>query len=123
LIYLIDLWEELNMPLDLPAIVIKDNAAVIQLATEECAMMKRCKLFLKDINYVRQYVDSLIKIKKIAGEENASDLMSKILRGAQFDDDRKLGKLLGTTRPFPSGREDEDDDDRKRRIRTENNIT
>jgi hypothetical protein len=30
---------------------------------------------------------------------------------------------LGTTRPFPSGREDEDDDDRKRGTRNENNIT
>jgi hypothetical protein len=99
--YLIDLYQELKMPLDLTAIVMEDNAAGIQLATEECAMMKRCKHFLKDINYFRQYVDSLIKIKKIAGEENVSDLMSKILRGAQNDDDRKLGKLLGTTRPFP----------------------
>jgi hypothetical protein len=41
--------------------------------------------------------------------------MSKILGGAQFDDDRKLDKLLGTTRLFPSGREDEKDDDHKRR--------
>ena len=103
------------MPLDLPAIVMEDNAAVVQLATEECAMMKRCKHFLKDINYVRQYVDALIKIKKIAGKDNSSDLMSKILRGAQFHDERKLGKLLGTTRPFPSGKKDENDDDRKRK--------
>jgi hypothetical protein len=40
--------------------------------------------------------------------------MLKILLGVQFDDDRKLGKLLETTRPFPSGREKEKDDDRKR---------
>jgi hypothetical protein len=46
LIYLIDLCQELKMPLDLPAIVMEDNAAVIQIATEECAMMKRCKQYV-----------------------------------------------------------------------------
>jgi hypothetical protein len=124
LIYLIDLCQELKMPLNLPNIVMEDNAALIQLATEECAMIKGYKHFLKDINYVRQYVDNLIIIKKIEGEENVADLMSKILRGSQLDDDCKLGKLLGTTRPLQSEKEYEEDDDHNKRkgTRTANNI-
>jgi hypothetical protein len=101
------------MPFDLPAIVMEENAAVIQLATEECAMMKRCKHFLNCINFVRQYMDNLITINKIATDKNSADLMSNILRGVEFDNPVKIGKLLGATRPFPSGRENEKDQDPK----------
>lgn len=64
----------------------EDNAAVITVATEESAMMKRCKHFLMVVNFVKQYVlQHYIEIRKIHGPDNTSDMLTKPLVGAGYD--------------------------------------
>jgi hypothetical protein len=107
LIILINLCYELKMLLDLPAIVMEDNAAVMHYndmednaavmswKTEECAIMKRCKHFLKDNNFVSFSASPssfLRMIAKIALTEG-SLLESKCL-SCQRNAVRNLCKLL-----------------------------
>jgi hypothetical protein len=106
LLYIIYMCKELKMPLDLPSIVMEDNSAVIQIATQECFMMKRCKHYLKDINILREHVDSkIIDIRKIPSDKNRADNMTKKNRGINFTgkNNEKIDMLTGYKRPFPSG--------------------
>lgn len=85
ILYLLDLCKELAVPLELPAVIMEDNAAVIAVATEESAMMKRCKHFLMVVNFVRQYVTKeLLDIRWIDGTDNTSDLLTKPLMGSPY---------------------------------------
>jgi hypothetical protein len=117
LLYIIYMCKELKMPLHLPSIVMEDNSAVVQIATEECSVMKRCKHFLRDINILREHGDAgVIEIRKIPGEKNSADNMSKRNRGINFTgkNNEKIDKLTGYKRPFPSGEpEDYIDEDVK----------
>jgi hypothetical protein len=102
IIYIIELLNQINIPLNLPAIIMEDNSAVITMATEECAMLKKCKHFLMIINYVKDiYNMKLIIIHKIMSMKNASDLLTKKLRGSEFTGYKK-DKMLGISRPFPN---------------------
>ena len=94
LLFLIYICYELQIELELPALIFEDNSAVITVTTEENAYMKKCKHFIMVINYVREQVDlGIIKIDKILGTENTADLLTKKLRDGTFRD--KASKLLG----------------------------
>ena len=78
IIYVLSVCLELSINLIMPAIIMEDNSAVITVTTDESAYMKKCKLFLMLINYVREQVDlGLIKILKISGTQNMSDVLTK----------------------------------------------
>ena len=70
---------ELIINLVMPAIIMEDNSAVITVTSDESAyMMKKCKHFLMLINYIREQVDlGIIKILKIPGTQNMSDVLTK----------------------------------------------
>jgi hypothetical protein len=88
------LCEELKVRLRLPSIIMEDNSATVQLAQEEASYLKKCKHFLMLIHYIKeQVISGLISIKKIRGDKNAADLLTKRLRGSDFQ--TKARQILG----------------------------
>ena len=78
ILYVLYICSELQLQLTLPAIIMEDNSAVITVTTAESAYAKKCKHFLMLINYIREQVDlGIIKILKIPGQNNMSDLLTK----------------------------------------------
>ena len=79
LLFLFSLCLDLQLDLQLPAISMEDNSAVITITTEDDqAYLKKCKHFLMVINYIQEQVDlGMIAIQKIAGEDNMDDLHTK----------------------------------------------
>ena len=98
LMFLIYLCHELEVELELPALIFEDNSAVVTVTTEENAYAKKCKHFLMVINYVREQINlGLIKIQKIEGDKNNADLLTKKLRDGTFLP--KKNALLGKSNP------------------------
>jgi len=78
ILYVLYICSELQLQLTLPAIIMEDNSAVITVTTAESAYAKKCKHFLMLINYIREQVDlGIIKILKIPGQNNMSDVLTK----------------------------------------------
>ena len=78
IIYILSICSELQLQLALPAIIMEDNSAVITVTTDESAYAKKCKHFFMLINYVREQVDlGIIKVLKIPGQNNMSDVLTK----------------------------------------------
>ena len=79
ILYVLYICSELQLQLTLPAIIMEDNSAVI--TTDELAYAKKCKYFLmliKQLCYVREQVDlGIIKILKIPGQDNMSDVLTR----------------------------------------------
>jgi hypothetical protein len=94
IMYVITLCDELNRPIELPAVVFEDNQPAIDLSESLNARVKKCKHFLMLVNYIREQVTSgLIEIHKIPTEDNIADLLTKPLLGASFE--TKANHLLG----------------------------
>ena len=94
LLFIFSICLDLQLDLQLPAIIMEDNSAVITITTDDQAYLKKCKHFLMVINYIREQVDlGLIEIHKIAGEDNIADLHTKPLRDGTFE--RHVGRILG----------------------------
>jgi hypothetical protein len=101
LLFLLSLCLDLQLDLQLPAIIMEDNSAVIIITTDDQAYLKKCKHFLMVINYIREQVDlGMIAIQKIVGEDNMADLHTKPLRYGTFE--RHAPKILGEKRPASS---------------------
>ena len=102
LLFLFSICLDLQLDLQLPAIIMEDNSAVITITTDDQAYLKKCKHFLMVINYIiREQVDlGMIEIQKIAGEDNMADLHTKPLRDGTFE--RHAPKILGEKRPASS---------------------
>ena len=96
LLFLFSICLDLQLPIQLPAIIMEDNSAVITITTDDQAYLKKCKHFLMVINYIREQVNlGLVEIQKIAGEDNMADLHTKPLRDGSFE--RHVPKVLGET--------------------------
>jgi hypothetical protein len=54
--FLIALCQELRIPLELPAIIMEDNSAVVTLANTETSYAKKCKHFLMVLNYIKEQI-------------------------------------------------------------------
>ena len=94
IMYVVTLCDELNRPIELPAVVFEDNQPAIDLSESLNARVKKCKHFLMLVNYIREQVTSgLIEITKIPTEDNVADLLTKPLLGASFEN--KANHLLG----------------------------
>ena len=94
ILFILSLSEELHLEIQLPAIIMEDNSAVVTITTDDAAYIKKCKHFLMIINYVREQVNlDLIAIHKIHGEENIADIHTKPMRDGKFD--RFVPKILG----------------------------
>ena len=85
IIFVLHLCEELNRPIQLPAIVMEDNSAVIALCDEPVGRVKRCKHFLMLVHWVREQVPGgLVEVLKVATESNYADILTKIVSGQPF---------------------------------------
>ena len=94
ILYLIYLCHELDIRVDLPAVIFEDSSAVITITNDETAYMKKCKHFMMLINYVREQVElGLIDVLKVTGTENDSDAFTKKKRSRNFAD--LVNKILG----------------------------
>jgi len=92
--FLIALCQELHIPLELPAIVMEDNSAVVTLANTETSYAKKCKHFLMVLNYIKEQITiGQIEARKIYGKLNNADLHTKPLRSAAFQ--TMANKILG----------------------------
>jgi hypothetical protein len=98
LLFLFSICLDLHLDIQLPAIIMEDNSAVITITTDDQAYLKKCKHFLMVINYIREQVDlGMVHIQKIAGEDNIADLHTKPLRDGTFE--RHAPKILGEKPP------------------------
>jgi hypothetical protein len=94
ILFVIGLCDEIGYPIDLPAIIFEDNAAVIDIAMDEATKLKKCKHFLMLINFVKEQVSQgLVKLIHIDTTLNKSDLLSKPVFGQ--DQQHKAQSLLG----------------------------
>jgi hypothetical protein len=99
--FLIALCQELRIPLELPAIVMEDNSAVVTLANTETSYAKKCKHFLMVLNYIKEQISlGQIEARKIYGKLNNADLHTKPLRSSAFK--TMAHKILGQPPPATS---------------------
>lgn len=85
IMYLIVLCKEIKVDLQLPAVIMEDNSAVVTVTTDDSAFAKKCKHFLMLINYVKEQVElGIIEVNKIDGTANRADLHTKQLRNGDF---------------------------------------
>ena len=95
IIFVVELCKELHRPIKLPAIIFKDNGAVVALSREMTSRAKRCKHFLMAISWIREQVETgLILLQQIPDVENRADILTKIITGMEFR--RKAEDLLGS---------------------------
>jgi KUP system potassium uptake protein len=95
IVYLINLCDELQRPLDLPCVVLVDNQPIIDLATAPSARSRRCKHFLMLIDWVREQVTAgYVELQKVPTAFNVADILTKIVTGGEFQ--TKAALLLGT---------------------------
>ena len=83
--FLIALCQELQIPLELPAIIMENNSAVVTMANNNSGYTKKCKHFLMVLNNINeQIVLGQIEARKIYGKLNTADLHTKPLRSSEF---------------------------------------
>ena len=104
LIYIINLCDELEREIELPAIIFEDNAPTIQLTDGLSARAKKSKHFLMLVNFVKEQVMmGLIEVRKIASKDNVADLLTKALDWKDFE--LKAAQILGLDDPADLGRQ------------------
>jgi hypothetical protein len=94
IVYVVQICEELNRPISLPAIVMEDSQPSIDLVTDLSTRAKRSKHFLMLIAFVREKVaDGIIQIMKVDTKLNLADMLTKIVTGSEYH--TKADLLLG----------------------------
>ena len=94
ILFIVQLMDDIKEKIELPIIILEDNAAVVTMATEQASQMKRSKHFLMITNYVKEMVSrGIVYIKKVRGEENTADILTKKVRSADFR--TKAMKMMG----------------------------
>ena len=80
ILYIINLSDEIQRPISLPAIIMEDNNPTVQLSGSLSSRIQRSKHFLMLINFIRHQVAmGLIEVHKVATEENIADVLTKAL--------------------------------------------
>jgi hypothetical protein len=83
--FLIALCQEIQIPLELPAIIMEDNSAVVTMANNDSGYTKKCKHFLMVLNYIKEQITlGQIEARKIYGKLNTADMHTKPLRSSEF---------------------------------------
>jgi hypothetical protein len=96
--FIIALCQELRIPLELPAIIMEDNSAVVTMANNDSGYTKKCKHFLMVLHYVKEQIAlGQIEARKIFGKLNNADLHTKPLRSSDFQN--MALKILGQPSP------------------------
>jgi hypothetical protein len=90
LIYLKDFFEEIGEPLITPFVVYTDSQALIDTISND-RILNGSRHFLMRINYIKQHVKSgLIILKKIQGDNNVADFLTKPLNGESTEKYMKM---------------------------------
>jgi hypothetical protein len=98
--FLIALCQELRIPLELPAIIMEDNSAVVTMANNDSGYTKKCKHFLMVLNYIKEQIAlGQIEARKIYGKLNNADMHTKPLRSSDFA--HMAHKILGQPTSTP----------------------
>ena len=94
IIFVVTLCKELQRSIALPAIIMEDNKATIDITADYSSRTKRCKHFLMLVHYIREHVKAgLIEIRKVDTNDNVADVLTKIKLGSSFFQQRDI--LLG----------------------------
>jgi hypothetical protein len=97
--FIIALCQELRIPLELPAVIMEDNSAVVTMSNNDTGYAKKCKHFLMVINYVKEQIDlGQIEARKIYGKLNTADMHTKPLRTSSFS--HMAHRILGHPAPI-----------------------
>ena len=96
LIFVANLLEELKRPIDLPVMIYEDSQPTIDLINQSiCSGSNRSKHFIMLTRFVKEQVEKgLIEIRKIAGEKNIANVLTKTITGREFND--SFNKIMGT---------------------------
>jgi hypothetical protein len=90
LIYLKNFFEEIGEPLITPFVVYTDSQALIDTISND-RILNGSRHFLMRINYIKQHVKSgLIILKKIRGDNNVADFLTKPLNGESTEKYMKM---------------------------------
>jgi hypothetical protein len=77
--------QELQIPLELPAIIMEDNSAVVIMANNDSGYTKKCKHLLMVLNYIKEQIAlGQIEERKIYEKLNNADMHTKLLRSSYF---------------------------------------
>jgi hypothetical protein len=96
IVFVVTLCEEPQRCISLPAIIMEDNKATIDITSDYSSRTKRCKHFLMLVHYIREHVKAgLIEIRKVDTNDNVADVLTKIKLSASFfkQRDHLLGVL------------------------------
>ena len=86
---------ELQLPIQLPIIVIEDNEALIYSTSNTTAKTKKCRHFIMLVNFIKELVQhGLIKFYKVPTEHNTADFLAKPTFGPDFITKKKLRSIL-----------------------------
>jgi len=96
LIFVSNLLEELKRAVELPVMIYEDSQPTIDLINQStCSGSNRSKHFIMLTRFVKGQVEKrLIEIRKIAGEKNKANVLTKIITGREFND--SFNKIMGT---------------------------
>jgi hypothetical protein len=85
LIFMINLFNEIERPVNLPVTIFEDNQPAIDLVTSTTGKVGKSKHYLMIINFLREQVEQgLIQLKKIATDKNISNVLTKIINAPEF---------------------------------------
>ena len=88
------LFDELERPIELPITVFEDNQSTIDLVSTATTRIGKSKHFLMLINYIKEQVTlGLIEVRKISGEQNISNILTKIITSEEYFD--SINKIMG----------------------------
>jgi hypothetical protein len=94
LIYLTTLFDEIKRPIELPVTIFEDNQAAIDLVSDPMIRITKSKHYLMLIHTIREQVKlGLIEVKKVAGDANVANVLTKIISDVEFFD--SIIKIMG----------------------------
>jgi hypothetical protein len=85
IVFLLNMFNELGRPLEIPALIYEDNQPTIDLVKDNMGKINRSKHYLMLINFLREQVNhGLIKIQKVPTESNIANALTKIVAAPEF---------------------------------------
>ena len=94
IIYLTTLFKEIRRPIELPIVIFEDNQSTIDLVMDPTTRITKSKHYLMLIHTIREQVElGLIEVKKVAGDANIANVLTKIISDTEFFD--SITKIMG----------------------------
>jgi len=94
IIYLTTLFKEIKRPIELPVVIFEDNQATVDLVTDSTTRITKSKHYLMLIHTIREQVElGLIEVRKVDGESNITNVLTKIISDTEFFE--SIVKIMG----------------------------